>query len=58
MATQIVSAQSIPTLVRDAFRVAQQEGRARCISNCPRMIAAYVVEPRAKPVLHDAIDDF
>ena len=25
MATQIVSAQSIPTLVRDAFRVAQQE---------------------------------
>ena len=40
MATQIVSAQSIPTLVRDAFRVAQQERPGPVHLELPEDIAA------------------
>ena len=40
MATQIVSAQSIPTLVRDAFRVAQQERPGPVHLEVPEDIAA------------------
>src|SRR6201991_3209699 len=40
MATQIVSAQSIPTLVRDAFRVAQQERPGPVHLEIPEDIAA------------------
>jgi len=40
MATQIVSAQSIPTLVRDAFRVAQQERSGPVHLELPEDIAA------------------
>ena len=40
MATQIVSAQSIPTLVRDAFRVAQQERPSPVHLELPEDIAA------------------
>src|ERR1700683_147581 len=40
MATQIVAAQSIPTLVRDAFRVAQQEGPGPVHLELPEDIAA------------------
>lgn len=36
LSRQIVSASSIPTVVRDAFRVAMENGPGRCISNCPR----------------------
>jgi acetolactate synthase-1/2/3 large subunit len=49
MATQIVSAQSIPTLVRDAFRVAQQERPGPCISNCPRISRPTKPRPRSFP---------
>src|SRR3954463_9616669 len=55
MATQIVAAQSIPTLVRDAFRVAQQERPGPVHLELPEDIAAddvaadmitpHVVEP-------------
>src|SRR5438270_6872146 len=55
MATQIVTAQSIPTLVRDAFRVAQQERPGPVHLELPEDIAAddvaadmippHVVEP-------------
>jgi acetolactate synthase-1/2/3 large subunit len=44
MATQIVSAQSIPTLVRDAFRVAQEERPGPVHLELPEDIAAD--EPR------------
>jgi len=40
MATQVVSAQSIPTLVRDAFRVAQQERPGPVHLELPEDIAA------------------
>jgi acetolactate synthase-1/2/3 large subunit len=40
MATQIVSAQSIPTLVRDAFRVAQQERPGPVHLELPEDVAA------------------
>src|SRR6201991_3295081 len=40
MATQIVSAQSIPTLVRDAFRVAQQERLGPVHLELPEDVAA------------------
>jgi len=40
MATQIVSAQSVPTLVRDAFRVAQQERPGPVHLELPEDIAA------------------
>src|ERR1700736_233562 len=40
LATQIVSAQSIPTLVRDAFRVAQQERPGPVHLELPEDIAA------------------
>jgi acetolactate synthase I/II/III large subunit len=40
MATQIVSAQSIPTLVRDAFRIAQQERPGPVHLELPEDIAA------------------
>src|SRR5712675_412944 len=40
MATQIVAAQSIPTLVRDAFRVAQQERPGPVHLELPEDIAA------------------
>src|SRR5437588_7772718 len=40
MATQIVTAQSIPTLVRDAFRVAQQERPGPVHLELPEDIAA------------------
>src|SRR5947208_14306288 len=40
MATQIVSAQSIPTLVRDAFRLAQQERPGPVHLELPEDIAA------------------
>jgi acetolactate synthase I/II/III large subunit len=59
MATQIVSAQSIPTLVRDAFRVAQQERPGPVHLELPEDIAAddaaadiispHVVEPPIAP---------
>jgi acetolactate synthase-1/2/3 large subunit len=52
MATQIVSAQSIPTLVRDAFRVAQQERPGPVHLELPEDIAgdeaeADVIPPHA-----------
>jgi acetolactate synthase-1/2/3 large subunit len=34
MARQIISAASIPAIVRDAFRVAMEERPGRCIWNC------------------------
>ncbi len=37
MTRQIVSAASIPTMVRDAFRVAVEERPGPCISSCPRI---------------------
>src|ERR1700748_3126388 len=40
MATQIVSAQSIPTLVRDAFRVAQQERPGPAHLQLPEEVAS------------------
>src|SRR6195952_236275 len=40
MATQIVAAQSIPTLVRDAFRVAQQERPGPGLFELPEDVAA------------------
>src|SRR5271163_4900696 len=40
MATQIVAAQSIPTLVRDAFRVAQQERPGPVHLELPEDVAA------------------
>jgi acetolactate synthase-1/2/3 large subunit len=59
MATQIVSAPSIPTLVRDAFRVAQQERPGPVHLELPEDIAAdeaeadivppHVVEPPVAP---------
>ena len=35
---QIVSASSIPTLVRNAFRIAAEERPGRCISNCRKTL--------------------
>src|SRR5258708_4662318 len=45
MATQIVAAQSIPTLVRGAFRVAQQERPGPVLLELPEDIAAEACEP-------------
>jgi len=53
MATQIVSAQSIPTLVRDAFRVAQQERPGPVHLELPEDIAADDAEAEIIP-LHAA----
>src|SRR5246500_3411490 len=52
MATQIVSAQSIPTLVRDAFRVAQQERPGPVHLELPEDVAsdeavAEIISPHA-----------
>ncbi len=52
MATQIVSAQSIPTLVRDAFRVAQQERPGPVHLELPEDVAsdeaaAEIIHPHA-----------
>ena len=49
MATQIVSAQSIPTLVRDAFRVAQQERPGPVHLELPEDIAAEEAEAEIIP---------
>ncbi|MDB5611011.1 MAG: acetolactate synthase large subunit [Bradyrhizobium sp.] len=49
MATQIVSAQSIPTLVRDAFRVAQQERPGPVHLELPEDVAA---EQAAAEIIH------
>jgi acetolactate synthase-1/2/3 large subunit len=49
MATQIVSAQSIPTLVRDAFRVAQQERPGPVHLEVPEDIAAEEAEADIVP---------
>ena len=49
MATQIVAAQSIPTLVRDAFRVAQQERPGPVHLELPEDIAADDAEAEIIP---------
>jgi acetolactate synthase I/II/III large subunit len=49
MATQIVSAQSIPTLVRDAFRVAQQERLGPVHLELPEDVAADEAEAEIVP---------
>jgi acetolactate synthase-1/2/3 large subunit len=49
MASQIVSAQSIPTLVRDAFRVAQQERPGPVHLELPEDIAAENAEAAVIP---------
>ena len=49
MATQIVSAQSIPTLVRDAFRIAQQERPGPVHLELPEDIAAEQAEAALVP---------
>jgi acetolactate synthase-1/2/3 large subunit len=49
MATQIVAAQSIPTLVRDAFRVAQQERPGPVHLELPEDIAADDAEAEIVP---------
>lgn len=61
MATQIVSAQSVPTLVRDAFRVAQQERPGPVHLELPEDIAgdeaaAEIISPHVVelPVAHAA----
>jgi acetolactate synthase-1/2/3 large subunit len=36
LAHQIVGTGTIPTLVREAFRVAREERPARCCSSCPK----------------------
>src|SRR6201996_6694188 len=50
MATQIVSAQSIPTLVRDAFRVAQQERPGPVHLELPEDVASDKAEAAIVPV--------
>jgi acetolactate synthase I/II/III large subunit len=50
MATQIVSAQSIPTLVRDAFRVAQQERPGPVHLELPEDVASDEAEAAIIPV--------
>src|SRR6201985_2184886 len=54
MATQIISAQSIPTLVRDAFRVAQQERPGPVHLELPEDIAAD--EATAEMIPMDAVE--
>jgi acetolactate synthase I/II/III large subunit len=49
MATQIVSAQSIPTLVRDAFRVAQQERPGPVHLELPEDVASDYAEAGMVP---------
>jgi acetolactate synthase-1/2/3 large subunit len=49
MASQIVSAQSIPTLVRDAFRVSQQERPGPVHLELPEDIAAEIAEAALVP---------
>ncbi|HVX76018.1 MAG TPA: acetolactate synthase large subunit [Bradyrhizobium sp.] len=49
MATQIVSAQSIPTLVRDAFRVAQQERPGPVHLELPEDVASDKAEAAMVP---------
>src|ERR1700709_1801364 len=49
MATQIVSAQSIPTLVRDAFRVAQQERPGPVHLELPEDVAS---DEAVTPIIH------
>ncbi len=52
MARQIVTAASIPTIVREAFRIAQQERPGPCCSNCRRTSPARSPQPvrRSRPI--------